>query len=515
MSNSNSSPARLARNAAASCLSTCFGAGLSFVVTPLFLRYLGAERFGLWVLLSSIVAYTGLLELGLGVPLAKRVAGQIALNDRRALDELLGTALALFLAAAGLAMVAMAGAACLLEKIVTLSPPELHLARWCLLVLALNQGVSLLVSYESAVMFGAGCLGRTATVGAVVNGCTALANLALAMQGRGIVALAVATLVGTVTIALVMRRAIARRLPQAAFRLSDARWPMAKSLLKFGSRNSVISIAGAIAYGSDALLIALLLPIQNVAYYAIAGKLVNFVNTIVTKPVTVLLPAYSHLQALNDATRQRRYFVASVNISLLLCLPFVIALVFFGRPLLGAWVGSAADAVHPICAALAVAMLFKQPGYAGYTILTGLEKNSLLVPVAVASALVNLALSVVLTKQIGAAGPAVGSLITVAISELLVVPILTCRRCSFPVQSYLRDGLLVLFPPLVISLVAAAAWSIATARFGLQGVAAVLNAVAASAVVAFACWCCWFVVGAGAQRRKMFFNTALSAVGAA
>ena len=45
-----------------------------FVMTPFMLHRLGADQFGLWVLVASVVAYGGLLDFGLSSAVVKYVA---------------------------------------------------------------------------------------------------------------------------------------------------------------------------------------------------------------------------------------------------------------------------------------------------------------------------------------------------------------------------------------------------------------------------------------------------------
>jgi len=55
--------------------------GLAFV--PLILNYLDAERYGIWLTLSSIVAWFSFFDIGLGNGLRNRFAEAIAINDKK------------------------------------------------------------------------------------------------------------------------------------------------------------------------------------------------------------------------------------------------------------------------------------------------------------------------------------------------------------------------------------------------------------------------------------------------
>jgi O-antigen/teichoic acid export membrane protein len=79
---------------------------LSFLTIPLAIHYLGAERYGLWVLAVSSFGVMGNLDLGM-VPTAKnKMAEAWARNDRREFRRLQGSAIYLALVYLGIAIIA-------------------------------------------------------------------------------------------------------------------------------------------------------------------------------------------------------------------------------------------------------------------------------------------------------------------------------------------------------------------------------------------------------------------------
>ena len=95
-SSANASGGNIVRNALMGYVSTAVGMILGLVVTPLLLRHLGSENFGIWILMASAISYTGLVELGLGAAIAKRVAECRATGDETRLEQVVSTALALY-----------------------------------------------------------------------------------------------------------------------------------------------------------------------------------------------------------------------------------------------------------------------------------------------------------------------------------------------------------------------------------------------------------------------------------
>jgi O-antigen/teichoic acid export membrane protein len=70
---------------------------LAFVVTPFLIKHLGRDTFGVWMLCLSVVGYYGLLELGVGSGVVRYVSYYNGLGDRKNVNEVMSTAMVLYL----------------------------------------------------------------------------------------------------------------------------------------------------------------------------------------------------------------------------------------------------------------------------------------------------------------------------------------------------------------------------------------------------------------------------------
>jgi O-antigen/teichoic acid export membrane protein len=496
----NASSKSLVRNATVSYLANIVGMLTGFFVTPILIRHLGATNFGIWVLLGSLIGYLGLIEVGTSTATAKRVAECRANGDTKRLREVLGTAAALYLAVSLIVLVVTVVLLFNLQHFFHFPVNRLPLARICLFVLGINQAVSFLFLVQTTVLFGAGRLDLMTRFGTVIGTLSSITQAFLAWYGYGIVAMAATLVIATATSGYIGRRVISKHIPGVEIKLAAATTTMARELLKFGSRNSIVAICGTIAFSADALIIGLLLPVANVAHYAVAARLVTLIRTLSSKPMDILLPAYAHSHALGDSDRQFRLLSESLSLSLALALPFAIVFCAFGEHLIRAWVGTGQEVSYPILITLALALPIQLQGHACFTIMTATERNQVLIRTVVISAPVNFTLSFLFTKAFGPIGPALGTLVTVAIADAVVLPIAACREFGFSYRRYLSHSITPLFLPAGVTILFAMAM-----RFFLRE-GTVVGLIAKCGLTACIFLVIWLYYGINAERRYAYFQ---------
>jgi O-antigen/teichoic acid export membrane protein len=499
-SSPNASASRILRNTLAGYLSTFAGTVIGIVATRFLIQHLGADGFGLWTLFGCVIGYTGLLEVGLGMATAKRVAECQATRDNRRLEQVLGTAFALYFAIAIVVVLitgAIVAAAGLLFDLHAVSLAE---AKSCLLVLGISQAVVFLFTVQSAVLFGVGRLDLMAGYGVAIAVLSSLAQIVVVASGYGIVGLAITAVATTVVSGVAGCWLVAKRFPEATIRLGAARWAMARTLLRFGSRNWVIAVCGTVAYGADSLIIGMMLPVSNIAYYTVAAKLVNLFRMVAAKPIDVLMPAYAHFDAMGRTDRQFHLLTESVMLSLGLALPFVVVLCAYGGRIISAWVGDGYNASYPILVALSLALVLQLQGHACFAIVTGTERNASFVKIVAVGALSNLFLSIILTHFLGVVGVALGSLATVAVIDCCVLPISICRQFGFSYRRYVSRALAPLGAPTLASLALVMAFRTFTRPAGLGRTFVEVVCVACSFWLTWACFCIT------PHRRRMYLR---------
>ncbi len=500
----NASSKRVLKNVIVGYLTLFVTTLIGFFTTPLLIRFLGAEKFGLWTMLLSILGYVGMVEVGTYTTVAKRVAECLAVRDMARLSRVLSTASIMYVAMSVIVLLAVTILYAFLPRLYPhLTPEDTEVARAGLLILGVMQCVSFLFAIQSAILSGSGRLDIANRTSTGINIAQALANVFLVWRGYGIPALCLSGLISATLAGVLMRRQARRNLPGIQAHRSHASAAMARELLKYGFRFSLMSIAGALSFSSDVLILGFFMPVAAIAQYVIATKLIGFISILTIKPMNGVAPAFTHMEATGDREGQFRLLTSSGFASMLIGLPFAIAFCALGDRIIAAWVGTGFSASYPVLIVQAFWIMLITPGGNCVNLMTATEKNLFLVRAYLVTAVCNVLLSIWLTARIGLIGPALSSLIAVAVLEFAILPFVTCRLFGFSLKAFWYRLLSPLALPALIGIAVAAALRFLPLAHNRLVAAAMLISVVGT------CWGTWFFFVLQKEQRKQYEQVVL------
>jgi O-antigen/teichoic acid export membrane protein len=441
----NVSRRQFALNAASSYANLILGLVLGLLVTRVLLRHLGAGGFGLWIVLINMVGYLGLLDAGVSTAAVQRVARLTAIGDAQGLADLLRTASTFFTVSGFLAVAVVVVVAPFVASIVNVGEVSTTVAGATLILLGVMMATRFLASVPEAVLFGSGRSDRQAQIGLSVLVVTQAAQVLVVLAGGGLVGLGAVTAAAAI-FGYLVSLAVVRRMGKGTLRGGRFDRAILIDLLRFGGRNIVVAVGGTVSYALDTVIIGIILPVAQVAPYDVALSTSNLTRNLTTQGTNLLMPTYAHLSTTEDPVRQARLFRRSVLAGLAIALPILIALAAFGQDILRLWLGTVPPKTYPIMIALGLVTALQLPGHQCFTYLTGIGRNQILVRLALFSAAVNLAGSILATYWLGPIGPAIGSLPVVLVIDFTVLPVVVCRYLGIPLGRYVRDALLPVVP---------------------------------------------------------------------
>ncbi len=397
---------------------------LNLISLPLAVRYLGAERYGVWATVASTVVWINLLDLGIANTLTNHISRAFALEDRTYAARYFTNALVL---TAGVSVIAGVAFALVFPHInwialfnvsgkVRASEVSFTVAAAALLMLLglpCNLASKLLAGYQELHRNNlAMCAGALASVIGLALGIGLQVSMPmLFVMSAGCLTLAsLANLLVTVTWAkpwLLPRPSLLDRGP-------------CKELLSSGASFFLIQVAGVVVFSSDNLVVSHYLGAAEVTPYSVTWRLVGLAALLQSLIFPALWPAYAEAFARRDYAWIRRTFSLTMKATLALNLACVTMLVLFGRTVIRVWAGPAAVPTTYLLLAMGLWALISGFMSVESCLLAALNRTREQAVLSIIAAVLNIALSIALVRHIGALGVIGGTILSYLV--VLVVP---------------------------------------------------------------------------------------------
>jgi len=386
----------------------------SLVSIPLTYRYLGAERYGIWMVLTSIIGAMAFADLGIGNGVVNAISEAYGKGDRELACRHLTSAMTLLLSiatiicAAGFASypfipwmrVFNVGSASIAQEG---AKAFLVLFLWFVVNIPLGIVARVQAGFQEAYWSQA-----VAACGSVLS----LAALVVAVIIRGTLPLLVfASTFGTILGVFVNAWLLFRRRSWLLPRRSALSADSAIMILKLGLMFFVLQFASTLGFASDNIVITQILGAAAVAVYAVPQKLFSLVSVLVTIGSGPLWPAYGEAIVRGDVEWVRKTFWGSLRWVMLAVAPICVFLALLGPWIIRVMMGK--SLLVPVSLFIALAVWGVVSAASGLVAVllngTGVLRGQMII--AVIAALSNLALSILLTRRFGVVGVCLGSII--------------------------------------------------------------------------------------------------------
>jgi O-antigen/teichoic acid export membrane protein len=423
--------ARLARILHGS-LSALVGRGVGLLVSaitlPLTVRYLGPQRYGIWVTVSSTIIMLAVLDLGIANSLTNSISRAYAAADPEAGREAARRSYAsAFWISAALACLLAIIAALLWPHISWSSlfhlpdPAAAHEASLCVAIALAFFLLGLPLNLINRVLSGFQQTQITNYFNLVANlGSLAAILTVIAFHGSLVhlmCSYSASLLLGTIFLNLWVH-------------FWDKPWlfplpntvstPEIRSLIASGSGFFILQIAGLVVFNSDNLVITHYLGASEVAPYSVAWRLAGYAAVLQTAVFPSLWPAYSEAYARGDYAWVRRTFWNAVRLALGTTAIAVTTLAIFGRPLIRWYIGPTAMPPQILLTTICAWTLLSAAMDLQACLLAAINRVHWQGILSAIAAALNIALSITLVQRLGSLGVVLGTMLSYLI--ILVGP---------------------------------------------------------------------------------------------
>lgn len=344
------------------------------VSVPLALSYLGAERYGLWMSVTSLVAVIAAADLGVGNGLLNAIAEAHGRDDRELAGRYVSSAfflltlVALLLAAATLAVQPLLSWPTLLNANSSLTaneaqPTALAVLACSFALIPLGIAARIHLGYQEGFINS-----MWQTVGSILG----MLGLFLAVLLRwSLPWLVLAFSLGPVISAGLNLVVLLRDRSWLRPRWQAVRRAAANRFLRTGVQFAILQGVFAIAFLSDNVVIARIFGPNAVAQYAVHAQLFGFAPLLAGLALGPFWPAYGESIARGDIEWVRKALFRSVIATTILVGGASLVLLSVGDPLMHLWVGSRIEPSFPLMLGLGAWAVVSSVGNAVAMFLNG------------------------------------------------------------------------------------------------------------------------------------------------
>jgi O-antigen/teichoic acid export membrane protein len=429
---------RVALSAATAAGSRATSLVVGLVTVPLTLRYLGAEQYGLWVTITSFTSLVAFADLGLGRGLVNGIAEADGRSEQEATAQLVSSAFYMLILTSGL----FAGVFAAIYPVVpwgklfnVASTEASAVAGTAVAVLASMTlvGVPLGLAIRIREGFQEGFLASFWTgLGSVISLAALVA--AIAMKA-GLPWLVLALSSGSLVAAILNGAFVLRSRPWLLPRLRTATVAAGRRLAGLGFVFFAINVASMLTVQTDNIVVARILGAEAVTQYAVPTKLFMLIPAIAGFGLYPLWPAFREALTRGDQAWVTRALRRSLLFATTFGLGVSILLVVTATPLIHVWAGRGVTPRASLLIALGMYGALATVSTAFSMFFFAVNAVRFVATALSIFAVLNLGLSIYLTRVTGIAGPAWGSVLSMA--PVLVVYAIYLR---LRVQRLPRDG---------------------------------------------------------------------------
>jgi O-antigen/teichoic acid export membrane protein len=311
--------------------------GVSIITTPFVIRMLGAESYGVLILVGLIPTYLAFADLGMGLASTKFASEAYAESDGEKEARIVRTAA---LIALGCSLpIAFLLFISSFEIIELFNVPE-HLHAEASLALKL-AAITFVVNFLNNILNSPQLARLRMDLNTLVTSGFRIVGLLLtpfAVYYYGIIggvgALLIAALM-TLTGHLIVSGSLLRQIRGLSFEREHFR-----ALIRVGGAFATAGIAAVILANSEKLILTGVVSVQTLAYYSVAFTFANMTTLFTGAMAQSLIPAFSQLTSPDRSSQLNNLYARCVRLNVLGLLPLIAILIVIARPFFSAWAGN-------------------------------------------------------------------------------------------------------------------------------------------------------------------------------
>ncbi len=328
------------KNAFINALGWLIPAIVLVILTPILVKKLGTDGFGVLVIIQILTGYMSILNFGFSEAIIKQIAECNNKEDEYLMQQIMHCGLVLFIIAGLLGAVAIYSTSTwLMTSILEVPASLVEESITALKIGAIVFFLQMIAEFLRGTAIGCSIFTIPNTCRIIRITLSSLMIIYVLYDGGGLDDVMWATLAGLViglVINIIWMQAVS---PMRI--VSGKNAAIYSSLLHFGKHIFFARIASTLSSKLNQLVLGSASSISNVAFYAVPTRAADAASTILSKLLQVFFPAFSSLKSNSDTNRIKTIYKSVMSIQLLITLPLLTLVILEGDTLLSLWISQA------------------------------------------------------------------------------------------------------------------------------------------------------------------------------
>ena len=423
---------------------------IGFVLSPYMIRKLGAERYGIWMLVLAITDYLLLFDLGFRSALITFAAKAHALGDNDGVNRAINTSLAIFSVTAGASIIAVLLLFSYAERLFVLD--NAYRAEFSALVLIAGIGwsIGLVLCVFRAGLEGFNLFRINNNIWMASSVFRAAGWGLLLYLGYGPVGMAITLVAAQLLGHAKCYQVFKREFPALRLSRRSVSWQCAKDMGRFGFHTVVAGVSMLFLNQGVPVLIGHFLPSRFVGFYSLPTRFLQVAMDSVSRVGAIMTPNATEMAARGETKQIVGMGVFGNRYCYILTMPLTVFLCVYRWEIIYVWVGlEFAENSARLMPVMAISLSFGLAAqFCSSCILYGIAKHQSFAR----SLTIESALSVVglyfLIPRYGIFGAAIWTSLLLVLNRGLYTPWVFCRHLDASYWTYMRE---IYFRPTVLA----------------------------------------------------------------
>jgi O-antigen/teichoic acid export membrane protein len=329
-------------NMVSGTMTTAINAVVMVVAYPVYLHFLGYEKYGVWLVLATVLTFAQLGDLGISPAVMKLVAEEYGRGDIKGIQHYVTTALALLCISGIVALIVILVLKNQIVAAFKLSDENAKMVLWLLPYIGVLSIYVLVVQVLEAALSGLERMDLTNYIQSLGRGVGVTVSGLLLSTGFGVKSLLIGSILSYLFIHIASLVCIRRIAPIHLLRMGNIDTQRCGRLLRFGSAVFGGSLIAMLFSPFNKLMLSRYAGVSTIPIYEIAFTGSMYVKAVIQTGFRALMPEISRIGA--NITVQAKNRILQLNsramkFVFLLGVPLYAALIIFAPLLLKLWLG--------------------------------------------------------------------------------------------------------------------------------------------------------------------------------